>query len=138
MKERPVKLAIVGGGAAGMFAAAVAADRKIPCILIERKARLGSKVLMTANGRCNFTKDINTDQFLKDVGDCASFVSEAIRECGPRQIIRGFKSLNVPLRRMADGRMFPADGKAATIPRWRTADFQVAYILGKCRVSLCI
>lgn len=98
-----------------MFAAAVAADRKIPCILIERKARLGSKVLMTANGRCNFTKDINADQFLKDVGDCASFVSEAIRECGPRQIIRGFKSLNVPLRRMADGRMFPADGKAATI-----------------------
>ncbi len=110
-----VRLAIVGGGAAGMFAAAVAAERHLPCLLIERKARLGSKVLMTANGRCNFTRDISAEQFLADVGPCAKFVAEAIRECGPRQIIRGFKSLNVPVRRMADGRMFPADGKAATI-----------------------
>ena len=115
LKHSPVKLAIVGGGAAGMFAAAVAAERRIPCVLIERKARLGSKVLMTANGRCNFTKDISADQFLADVGESKDFVAAAIRECPPRKIISGFKSLNVPLRRMADGRMFPADGKAATI-----------------------
>lgn len=121
---KPVRLAIVGGGAAGMFAAAVAAERGIPCVLIERKARLGSKVLMTANGRCNFTKDIAPDQFLKDLGFVGArtlnratieFVTEAIRECPPRKIIAGFKALGVPLRRMADGRMFPADGKAATI-----------------------
>ena len=112
---KPVKLAIVGGGAAGMFAAAVAAERRVPCALIERKARLGSKVLMTANGRCNFTKDISPDDFLRDVGPCSKWVAAAIRECPPRQIIKGFKSLNVPLRRMPDGRMFPADGKAATI-----------------------
>ena len=115
LKHSPVKFAIVGGGAAGMFAAAVAAERRIPCVLIERKARLGSKVLMTANGRCNFTKDISVDQFLADVGDAKDFVAAAIRECPPRKIISGFKSLDVPLRRMADGRMFPADGRAATI-----------------------
>lgn len=110
-----VKLAIIGGGAAGMFAAAVAAERKIRSVLIERKARLGSKVLMTANGRCNFTKDISAEQFLKDVGPANGFVREAIFDCPPRKIIAGFKSLHVPLRRMSDGRMFPADGKAATI-----------------------
>lgn len=115
VERRPVKFAIVGGGAAGMFAAAVAAERRIPCVLIERKARLGSKVLMTANGRCNFTKDISPEQFLADVGEAKDFVAAAIRECPPRKIIQGFKSLGVPLRRMADGRMFPADGKAATI-----------------------
>lgn len=114
-RAMPVKLAIVGGGAAGMFAAAVAAERKIPCLVIERKARLGSKVLMTANGRCNFTKDISAEQFLADVGPAAQFVAQAIRECPPRKIISGFKSLGIPLKRMADARMFPADGKAATI-----------------------
>lgn len=98
-----------------MFAAAVAADLKLPCVLIERKARLGSKLLMTANGRCNFTKDISPDDFLKDVGPAAAWAARAIRECPPRRIISGFRSLNVPLRRMADGRMFPADGKASTI-----------------------
>ena len=107
-----------------MFAAAVAAERGIPCVLLERKARLGSKVLMTANGRCNFTKDISADQFLRDL-DCpgeqptdisrSRFVADAIRECPPRKIISGFRSLDVPLRRMSDARMFPADGKAATI-----------------------
>ena len=121
MESKPVKLAIVGGGAAGLFAAAVAAERRIPCVLLERKARLGSKVLMTANGRCNFTKDISADQFLRDLAcgstrdDMVRFVAEAIRECPPRRIIAGFKSLGVALRRMPDGRMFPADGKAATI-----------------------
>ena len=114
-RRKSAKLAIVGGGAAGMFAAAVAADLKLPCVLIERKARLGSKVLMTANGRCNFTKDVSPDDFLKEVGPAASWVARAVRECPPRRVISGFRSLNVPLRRMADGRMFPADGKASTI-----------------------
>ena len=115
LKHTPVKLAIVGGGAAGMFAASVAAGRGLPCLLLERKARLGSKVLMTANGRCNFTKDVAPGRFLADVGEAGPFVAEAVRECPPQKIIAGFKSLGVPLRRMPDGRMFPADGKAATI-----------------------
>ena len=121
LTHRPVKLAIVGGGAAGMFAAAVAAERHIPCVVIERKARLGSKVLMTANGRCNFAKDISPEQFLNDISrggiaaPCAEFVAEAVRECPPRQICRGFQSLGVRTKRMTDGRFFPADEKAATI-----------------------
>lgn len=123
-KHTPVKLAIVGGGAAGMFAAAMAAQRRIPAVLIERKARLGSKVLMTANGRCNFAKDISPEDFLKDV-ECpagtpggraaARFLAPAIRAYPPRKIISFFRSLNVPVRRTADARMFPADGKATTI-----------------------
>jgi len=115
LKHTPVRLAIIGGGAAGMFAAAAAAERKIPCVVIERKARLGSKVLMTANGRCNFTKDISAEQFLADLGPAAGFAARAVRECPPRRIIAAFKSLGVKLKRMPDGRMFPADGKAATI-----------------------
>ena len=120
LKHTPVELAIVGGGAAGMFAASAAANRGLSTLLVERKARLGSKVLMTANGRCNFTKDLTPERFLADL-DCGSddsvrrFVTDAVRACPPRDVIAGFKSLGVPLRRMADGRMFPADGKAATI-----------------------
>ena len=104
LKHTPVKLAIVGGGAAGMFAAAAAAGRGMSCVLIERKARLGSKVLMTANGRCNFAKDISAEQFLKDIefsdtnGDLkrqSRFLSRALKETPPRKIISFFKSLNI-------------------------------------------
>lgn len=114
---RPVPLAVVGGGAAGMFAAVIAAQRRLPCVLIERKARLGSKMLMTANGRCNFTKDVPPEAFLSALGPAAPFVSRAVRACPPSRIVAGFDALGVPLRRMPDGRMFPADGKAATIVR---------------------
>ena len=119
LKHSPVRLAIVGGGAAGMFAAAIAAERGVSSLVIERKARLGSKVLMTANGRCNFTRDRSADEFLADLetpGAAAkAFLTPAIRACPPRQLVQGFRSLGVSVRRMADGRMFPADGKAATI-----------------------
>ena len=124
LKHSPVKLAIIGGGAAGMFAAASAVKYGVPCLLMERKARLGSKVLMTANGRCNFTKDIGHDVFLRDV-ECspldretkamAKFLAPSLADLPPRRIIAFFKALNVPVRRMTDGRMFPADGKATTI-----------------------
>ena len=116
LKHEPVPLAIVGGGAAGMFAAAVAAERKIGCLIFERKVRLGAKMLMTANGRCNFTKDVPAEQFLRDVGEpVASWVASALRSCPPQAIVRGVRSLGVKLRRMEDGRMFPDSGQAATV-----------------------
>ena len=116
LKHEPVPLAIVGGGAAGMFAAAVAAERKVDCLVFERKVRLGAKMLMTANGRCNFTKDISPEEFLRDLGDpVAEWAAPALRNCPPQSIVRGVRSLGVKLRRMPDGRMFPDSGQAATV-----------------------
>ncbi|MBR1921394.1 MAG: NAD(P)/FAD-dependent oxidoreductase, partial [Kiritimatiellae bacterium] len=100
MKPRPrrdaakagaAELAIVGGGAAGLFAAASAARLNVPCVVFERKARLGSKILMTANGRCNFAKDIDAQTVLADLvrggvaRACADFAGGAVRSCPPRQ-----------------------------------------------------
>lgn len=114
--NKAVPLAIIGGGAAGLFAAAVAAERKLGCIVIERKARPASKMLMTANGRCNFTKDISSEQMLADIGaPVAGFVSKALTECPPQKIAAGFRKLGVKIKRMNDGRLFPASEKAADI-----------------------
>ena len=116
LKHTPVPLAIIGGGAAGLFAASIAAQRGLGCLVFERKARPGSKLLMTANGRCNFTKNISAEDFLKDLGEpVASFAAAAVRACPPAQIMRGFKGLGIELRQMTDGRVFPASGDAATI-----------------------
>ncbi|MGN0847896.1 MAG: NAD(P)/FAD-dependent oxidoreductase [Kiritimatiellia bacterium] len=112
----PVPLAIIGGGAAGLFAAAVAAERGLGCLVFERKARPGAKMLMTANGRCNFTKDIPPERMLADLGEpVASFARTALMACPPLKIAGGFKRLGVNIKRMADGRLFPASEKAADI-----------------------
>lgn len=116
LTHRPVPLAIVGGGAAGLFAAATAASRGIGCLLFERKARIGAKLLMTANGRCNFTKDISAERMLADIGEpVASFVAQAIRNCPPSMIAAGFKARGLRIKRRADGCLFPVSEKAADV-----------------------
>lgn len=116
MNAGAVELAIVGGGAAGLFAAAVARDRGVGCVLIERKARVGSKMLMTANGRCNFTKDLPPERMLADIGEpVASFVRPALEACPPAAIAAALRDCGLRIRRMEDGRLFPASGKAADV-----------------------
>ena len=113
---RPLPLAIIGGGAAGMAAAVFAAARGIACLVFERKARLGAKVLMTANGRCNFTKDIPPGRMLEDIGgEAAEFLAPAVRAFPPERIAGWLRSLGVRAKRMTDGRLFPASEKAADV-----------------------
>ena len=116
LTHRPVDLAIIGGGAAGLFAAAAAVSRGIGCLVVERKARIGSKMLMTANGRCNFTKDISAERMLADIGEpVASFAAKALKACPPSMVAAGFEARGLRLRRMQDARLFPASGKAADV-----------------------
>ncbi len=112
----PVPLAIIGGGAAGLFAAVIAAGRGVGTLVVERKARLGAKMLMTANGRCNFTKDLTAEEMLADIGEpVASFVRPAVTACPPARILGGFHALGLKTKRMTDGRFFPASEKAADV-----------------------
>ena len=46
---------ILGGGAAGLFCAAVAGQRGRRVLLLERAVRVGAKILISGGGRCNFT-----------------------------------------------------------------------------------
>ncbi len=48
-------IVVVGGGAAGMIAAWRAASRGIPTLLLEKKNRLGTKILISGGGKCNLT-----------------------------------------------------------------------------------
>ena len=116
MKHEPVDIAIIGAGAAGLFAAIAAKKRGLGALLFERKARIGSKMLMTANGRCNFTKDIPVEAMLSDIGgSVAQFVRKALFLCPPSRIAAGFKARGLRIKRMMDARLFPASEKAADV-----------------------
>ena len=116
MKHEPVDVAIVGAGAAGLFAAIAAKKRGLGALIFERKARIGSKMLMTANGRCNFTKDIPVETMLADIGEpVAPFVRKALTLCPPSRIAAGFKARGLRIKRMTDARLFPASEKAADV-----------------------
>ena len=63
----PVRVAVVGGGAAGMMAAISAANMGADVTLFERNDRLGKKLRITGKGRCNVTNDCDRDAFLANV-----------------------------------------------------------------------
>jgi len=50
-------LVVVGGGAAGLVAAIVAARTGARVLILEKNAKLGKKILATGNGRCNLGND---------------------------------------------------------------------------------
>ena len=50
---------VVGGGAAGMMAAGIAAKNGHCVVLLERNDRLGRKLMITGKGRCNVTNNCN-------------------------------------------------------------------------------
>ena len=54
-----IKIAIIGGGASGLFAAisALESGKEASVTIFERMNRVGKKILATGNGRCNITNE---------------------------------------------------------------------------------
>ena len=50
-----MSVCIIGGGAAGMIAAITARKNGNKVILLEKNSELGKKILLTGNGKCNYT-----------------------------------------------------------------------------------
>jgi len=46
---------VLGGGAAGLFCAALAGQRRLRVLVVEHANKVGKKILMSGGGRCNFT-----------------------------------------------------------------------------------
>ena len=55
MRNGHFDVAVIGGGAAGLMCAQVAASRGRRVLVLERANRVGKKILMSGGGRCNFT-----------------------------------------------------------------------------------
>ena len=61
------KIAVIGGGAAGMMAAITAARLGAEVTIYERNDRVGKKILSTGNGKCNFSnRDFSVEYYYGD------------------------------------------------------------------------
>ncbi len=109
-------LAIIGGGAAGLFAGCVAGEKGIPALILERKHKPGRKILMCGNGRCNLTKDISAEQMVRDISEpSADFLQHSLTAFPPSAIQRWFQQHRLILKQMPDGRIFPKSEKASDV-----------------------
>ena len=110
-----VKVAVVGGGAAGCLAATLLARAGAEVVLLEKNARIGRKIYITGKGRCNLTADFPPREFLDKVVRGEKFLRSAVWSFPPEQTKRFFEELGVELVTERGGRVFPASQKSVTI-----------------------
>ena len=109
------KVIVIGGGAAGLFAAISAADNGADVILFEKNDRCGKKLRITGKGRCNVTNDCSTEEFLQNVPTNPRFLYSALSALTTQDVKDFFEGEGVPLKTERGKRVFPVSDKAQDI-----------------------
>ncbi len=108
-------VAVIGAGAAGMFAAVTAAESGAGVIVIERNDKVGRKLAITGKGRCNVTNDCGADEVMKNLPKNPKFMYSALSELPPARIMSFFEGEGVPLKTERGSRVFPVSDRAYDI-----------------------
>lgn len=106
---------IIGGGAAGCFAAVQAAALGEKILLLERNDRLGKKLRITGKGRCNLTNDCDRETLIRNIPNGGRFLYSAFAACSPQDVMTYFEGLGVKLKVERGNRVFPVSDQAAEI-----------------------
>lgn len=106
------RIAVIGGGAAGMMAAIQAADAGAAVDLFEKNDRVGKKILSTGNGRCNFSNEVLGAQFYHGSG--TALLHGVFSAFGVEQTRAFFEALGMRVRSRA-GYLYPASDQASTV-----------------------
>lgn len=115
MRKMMSDIVIVGGGAAGMFAAAIASELGSKVTLFERNKYLGRKLGITGKGRCNLTNNCSSKEVIENTPKNGRFLYSALDSFSPEDTMRFFERLGVRLKTERGGRVFPVSDKAAQV-----------------------
>ena len=110
-----MKTIIIGGGAAGLFAAGFLAKAGVDTTVIEHSDRTAKKVLITGKGRCNVTNNCDEETFLKNVRTNSKFLYSSIYGFPPAKTMEFFEGMGVTLKTERGRRVFPVSDSAQDI-----------------------
>lgn len=115
---KKLKIIVVGGGAAGFFAANIAAEKnpKAEIIVLERGKEVLQKVKVSGGGRCNVTHDcLNARELTKFYPRGERELFAPFTRFAVADTIDWFSKRGVKIKTEADGRMFPTTDDSQTI-----------------------
>ena len=98
-----------------MMAAIIAARAGAQVILLEKMPALGRKLLLTGQGRCNVTNNLDPRQFIADCGPVARFLHGALTRFSGQDTLDFFEHLGVAMALERGGRYFPESQKSIDI-----------------------
>jgi len=107
------KVAIIGGGAAGLFCSIYLKELlkdQVQVVLLEKQSRVGKKILVTGNGKCNLSN------YSMDVSRYNTpRVAYAIRSFTPQVCVDTFYRWGLLTRQDQEGRVYPFSEKATSV-----------------------
>ena len=113
-----MRIAIIGGGAAGFMAAITAqsSDSSSEVILFEKSNKALSKVKISGGGRCNVTNAcFSISELAKNYPRGGGFLKKAFNHFYTKDTVEWFEQRGVELKTEDDKRMFPISNNSQTI-----------------------
>jgi predicted flavoprotein YhiN len=114
-KLKKNRLVVVGGGAAGMLSAILAAKGGWQVLLLEQNEKLGKKLFITGKGRCNITNACGMEELFQHVSNGGKFMYSAFYGFNNYDMMDFLESLSLPLKTERGGRVFPKSDKSSDV-----------------------
>lgn len=108
---------VVGGGAAGMFAAIAAAKNGHQVTLYEKNEKLGKKIFITGKGRCNITNAADMEELFDAVVTNSKFLYSSFYDYTNQNVIDFFEDAGVPVKIERGNRVFPISDHSSDVIR---------------------
>ncbi len=118
MPEQPptdADLVVVGAGAAGLLAAARAAERGLRTLLLEKNRKPGAKILMSGGTRCNLTHATDARGIVEAFGRPGRFLHSALARLSPQDLVDLFHREGLRTKVEPTGKIFPASDRALDV-----------------------
>lgn len=114
--DKKIKIAVIGGGAAGFFAAIHSAGLNNEVCIYEKTSKLLSKVKISGGGRCNVThRPLETSKLVKNYPRGEKFLKRVFPKFSSKDTIDWFEKRGVALKVESDGRVFPVSDSSQSI-----------------------
>lgn len=110
-----MKVIVIGGGPAGMMAAISSAEAGNKVILLEKKERLGRKLLITGKGRCNITSSLPINDFIQNIPGNGQFLYSSFKNYNNEDIIQFLKTQGLEVKEERGNRIFPITDKSLDV-----------------------
>ena len=130
---------VIGAGAAGLVAAAEAAQLGCRTLLVEKNRRPGVKILMSGGTRCNLTQATDKQGIVKAYGRQGSFLHSALAALSPADLVKLIEDEGVPTKVEETGKIFPVSNRAADVVAALLARLQrsgAELLLGEAVISI--
>ncbi|MCC8029795.1 MAG: NAD(P)/FAD-dependent oxidoreductase [Lachnospiraceae bacterium] len=111
------RVAVVGGGAAGMMAAYAAGAAGHEVTLFEHNEKPGKKLFITGKGRCNLTNACDADEMLAHVPRNSKFLYSALYRFDNRAVMDFFENQGLRLKVERGNRVFPQPDHSSDVIR---------------------